>query len=68
MTVLPEAEDDDDDDNEVDNVSPSMMFGERHERHEDCQDIEYDQQMQRSLKNYGQLHGYDKNHECNCKA
>ena len=68
--VLPDAEDDDDD--EVDDAPAPVTFGERHERREERQDIEYDQQMReamrRSLEDYGRPHGYDGNHERNRRA
>jgi len=43
--VLPNAKDDSEDDDDTKDAPAPMIFGKRHERRDECKDIEYKQQM-----------------------
>jgi len=48
--VLKDAEDDSFDDNEVNDALARVTFGERHKRRDECEDIEYEEQMQEAMQ------------------
>jgi len=70
--LLANDKDDLEDDDVVEDAPTSVISGEKHERRDEREDIEYEQlmrkAMRRSIEDCGHQHGHDASYQCDCNA